>query len=253
MALCNPSVNVSLVQLGTKYGTDKVQHRYLGLYASAFGAARCEVRRMLEVGVFHGASIQMWRDYFPNAQVFGVDSFAPGRGYSHLSAKQATRFLDAWRRGEVGPRITLIQADASDETVLRQLGHRLAPSAGSGGEELFDLIVEDGSHLQRDQQLGLGYLMPLVRPGGTYVVEDISSGRENGYDEPAYGANTTINILKEFNRTRRMRSKHLTRAQLEYLDAWIESASTVVTRRQRHDVTTLVRKRSRASHAPGFS
>ena len=38
-----------------------------------FAPLKTEPLRVLEIGIERGGSLLMWRDYFPNAQVFGID------------------------------------------------------------------------------------------------------------------------------------------------------------------------------------
>ena len=37
----------------------------------------------------------------------------------------------------------------------------------------FDIIIEDGSHMQHHQQLNLAWLYPYVKEGGFFVIEDL--------------------------------------------------------------------------------
>lgn len=65
----------TLTELGRKYGTDKVAHGFTDIYGALLDRDRGQVQRVLEVGVYYGASLTMWRDYFQNANVVGVDFF----------------------------------------------------------------------------------------------------------------------------------------------------------------------------------
>lgn len=49
---------------------------------------------------------------------------------------------------------------------------RVAREAGNG---TFDLVIDDGSHLNEHMHLTLVTLFPLVAPGGVYVLEDLMS------------------------------------------------------------------------------
>ena len=213
------TVPATLTALGRKYGTDKVSHRFTQVYERVFGVERLSVQRLLEVGVWHGASVRMWRDWCENAQVVGVDLFKPAPGHSHYrSTNEATKFYHYWQIGRAGDRLQLLAANQSSRTELGRLVSKLRKKHGE-----FDLVIDDGSHLQRDQQLALGYLLPLVRPGGAFVIEDIHTGVEDGYDEPPYGPDTTIAVLRAFNSTNRLRSKHLTRDQATYVEQMVAS------------------------------
>ena len=141
------------------------------------------------------------------------------------------------QRGEANPRVRLLNANQSDVSSMEKLVQ------GLRGAQLFDIIIEDGSHLQRDQQLNWAQLFPLVKPGGVYVIEDISSGNHGGYDEKPYSNRTTLAIVNSFRKTGRLQSPHLSKQQAEYLERWTEKAVPVVTRYAKWDQTCLVSKR----------
>ena len=64
-----------------RHGSDKVTHGFTRLYDARFGPIHDRVTSLMEVGVFMGASIRMWRDYFPNATVTGLDHFTGVMGW----------------------------------------------------------------------------------------------------------------------------------------------------------------------------
>ncbi|GMH94333.1 hypothetical protein TL16_g12877 [Triparma laevis f. inornata] len=45
-----------------------------------------------------------------------------------------------------------------------------------------DILIDDGSHLMRDQQIIFSRFFPLIKPGGVYIMEDVHSSRQIGYD-----------------------------------------------------------------------
>ena len=60
-----------------KYNTDKVQHGYLRIYDPIFSDYVDKEINLLEIGVFKGGSLFLWKDYFPKGQIFGIDLNAP--------------------------------------------------------------------------------------------------------------------------------------------------------------------------------
>lgn len=54
--------------------TDKnTVHSYLDLYDRLLVNKRESAKNVLEVGIYHGGSIKLWYDYFPNATIYGLD------------------------------------------------------------------------------------------------------------------------------------------------------------------------------------
>ena len=227
-----------LTRLGFLYGTDKATlHRYTSYYHALFGPLRATTRNFLEVGVFKGQSVQMWRDYFSTSQIYGIDYFRGKSAGTWARYERVKAKLDA----PYGPRVHLFDVNQSS---VDEMTRAFANDAPLGKAAPYDIIVEDGSHLQRDQQLSLAQLLPLVAPGGIYIIEDISSSYHHGYDEVPSSAGTTAEILRAFNATGAFRSKHLSEAQAAYIGAWVESAYIVSTYRRRWDLLGVLRKRT---------
>lgn len=146
-----------LCELAMKYGTDKcVPAKYTPVYHRLLGGSAEQVKDVLEIGICAkrdipnhrtGASLFMWRDYFPNARIVGID------------IDPASMVFDE--------RIRSFMIDQSSRPQL----HGLMKNFGDG----FDLIVDDGSHNPVHQLVSLQTLLPYVRNGGTYVIEDIGN------------------------------------------------------------------------------
>jgi hypothetical protein len=153
-----------LCQLAEKYGCDKVKsifHDYTPFYDELLKYR--QVNRILEIGIgtinamLHlknyepGASLRMWRDYFPSAEIYGLDN------------DPSVMFNE--------DRIHTAVCDQSSEDSLRRTAVML------GGK--FDFILDDGSHQIAHQALTANTLIPkLLSPTGVYVIEDIILRRE---------------------------------------------------------------------------
>lgn len=146
-------VGSTMDDLGTKYysndGTRKALS-YFAEYERIIGDRRNQPLRILELGVFSGASMLIWREYPPNATIVGLDS-----------AKAPPPAI----AGESGIHyISGLQDDpATLDTALRAAGGPL------------DLVVDDCSHIARVTKRSFNHLFPHVRPGGHYVIEDIGT------------------------------------------------------------------------------
>jgi cephalosporin hydroxylase len=148
-----------LCQLADKHMTDKggtsttyggvpgdTCHTYTPAYHAMLGDRRETVRRVLEVGVNAGSSLRMWEEYFPAAEVIGFDI----RPEVLFSAGRIRCYL----------------ADQGD-------GQSLLSAVAAAGGGPFDLIIDDGSHQDEHQVVTAETLLPLLAPGGVYVIEDI--------------------------------------------------------------------------------
>lgn len=150
-----------LTQLAAKYDSDKgavykghLAHHYTRIYHELFRSKALEPIRILEIGLCRGRvegwtqdqvpSLQMWLDYFPNAEVIGAD-IEDFSWFSH-------------------PRVRIHRVDQGDRGMLEQLAAKEKP---------LDIIIDDGSHASVHQHLTLGVLFPSLKPGGLFVIEDL--------------------------------------------------------------------------------
>ena len=67
----------TLPELARLHGSDKLAHGFAAFYEQHLRDRRRAVRRVLEIGGLDGASLLMWRDYFPRAEIHGVDVKLP--------------------------------------------------------------------------------------------------------------------------------------------------------------------------------
>jgi mycinamicin biosynthesis methyltransferase MycE-like protein len=169
-----------LAELAVRYGTDKwgAMHQYPSYYQQHFGPLRQHRLRVLEIGIggtgdpsLGGASLRVWKRYFPRALVYGVDILD-----KHL--------LDA-------PRLTTVLADQSDATQMASVAHRYGP---------FDIVIDDGSHISRHVITSFRTLFPHLRRNGLYVIEDLQAaywpGRFEGSDRNLNDPGHTVGFLK---------------------------------------------------------
>ena len=143
-----------LVAIAARYGTDKEgTHWYGRRYARHFEPFRNRSFNLLEIGVggyqdplVGGASLRMWKEYFPHANIVGLDIF------------------DKWALTE--DRIRIYQGSQDD----RDLINRIFLECGG-----FDLIVDDGSHICKHVIETFIAAFPLLNHGGIYAVEDLQT------------------------------------------------------------------------------
>lgn len=160
----------SLFEIGARHGTDKAagQRQLLHIYESLLAPIRDDEVTVFEIGVLDGASLRMWRDFFPKGRIFGLD-FKP----------EAVEHAD--------DRIGIFIGDQTDIGVLDQI---LAETGK------LDIVVDDGGHWARQQTASLIYLWPHLKPGGFYVVEDTHTSYLERYKMAWRQPGTTVEFLK---------------------------------------------------------
>lgn len=138
--------------LGRKYGTDKVsKHHYGPVYFDLFhnNSKRRNVKKVLEIGPAEGAGIKMFRDFFPNATIYGAEI-----DQNRVDKLQG---LD---------RIEVYHCDQSKESDLVELLKRTGTN--------IDLVIDDGSHDPKHQLFTCLILMTYLDKGVTYIIEDVA-------------------------------------------------------------------------------
>ena len=145
-----------LCKIAQKYGTDKYPS-YTPFYYELLKDKRESFRKILELGtgcqrkmphVFEyksGASLYMWRDFFPKAQIYGADIFT-----------------DAMVKNE--ERIETFLCDERKEKHLLKLLQKT-------GRDI-DLFIDDAYHHPRFQLFLFHTVMPLLKKDVIYIIED---------------------------------------------------------------------------------
>lgn len=136
-----------------RYGalaTDKFWvHGYTHIYDRHFAHLRDKKIKLLELGIFRGASLRLWHDAFKRARIYGVDKNS--HGWEKFVTRRQTRIKTFTGRQE-------------DATFLRE-------TVGADGP--FDIIIDDAGHRPEQQLAAFEALWPKVAPCGIYVIEDL--------------------------------------------------------------------------------
>ena len=143
-----PSMNGKFDTKG--YDTDKPPH-YMENYRRFLEPYENSPVSLLELGVYKGGSLLMWRDYLAQGTIVGLDSNPPvinddsGRIHVYQGLQQDTALLD-----------------------------RIRQETAPGG---FDVIIDDASHLGDLTRISFQHLFDNhLKPGGIYVIEDWGAG-----------------------------------------------------------------------------
>lgn len=114
-------------------------------------------KNVVEIGIFKGGSIALYTLVFQPTKLVGIE-YEPAR-VAPLDAFIRERGLEGSVRLHYG-------VDQGDRPQMREI-----VDSEFGGNAL-DLVVDDGSHRYEKTKSSFETLFPLVRPGGTYIVED---------------------------------------------------------------------------------
>lgn len=113
--------------------------------------------RLLEIGVQNGGSLEVWARYFDNGQAFvGVD-INPDCGKLAYS----------------DPRISVVIGDAARPETQKKIFETC---------DVFDVIIEDGSHTSPDIIRTFATMFPHLTTSGVYIAEDMCCGYWKDFD-----------------------------------------------------------------------
>lgn len=130
----------------------EIYHRHLAKFVG-------KPVNVVEIGVYSGGSLGMWRSYFgPQATIYGVDIVPECRAYE-------------------GPGIRIFIGDQADPAFWADF-LRQVPA--------IDVVIDDGGHEVSQQTASLEALLPHLSPGGVYICEDVG-GRHNGFASFVHG------------------------------------------------------------------
>lgn len=139
-------------------GIWKWEH-YFEIYHRHFARFVGQKVSVLEIGIYSGGSLEMWRSYFgERSHIYGVDIEKACKAYEndHVSV-----FI-----GD--------QADRAFWSTFRK------------NVDGIDILIDDGGHAPEQQQITLEEMLPHLRPGGLYLCEDVHS-RFNRFSAFAMG------------------------------------------------------------------
>jgi len=172
-----------LDSLAIFFDTDKnTSHSYTKHYQKHFHSLRYKRINLLEIGIGGynipargGNSLRMWKSYFPNARIFGLDIYHKSFHDDH--------------------RIKTYKGSQIDKDLLGCIVREV------GG---VDIVIDDGSHINSHVIDTFQILFPLLNKHGIYAIEDLQtsywetddSGMNWGGSRNLASTFTSMNYLK---------------------------------------------------------
>jgi hypothetical protein len=164
----------NLRMLARIYNSDKWgRHCYAKHYLTHFRKLKFKRIKLFEIGVggYHhhdigGNSLRMWKRYFPFGRIFSLDIYDKS-------------FFEERR-------IKIFQGSQADADVLNKIITHI-------GEP--DIIIDDGSHINKHVIGTFETLFPRLKTGGIYVIEDTETSYWPGYGGDSKNLNNPSTIM----------------------------------------------------------
>ena len=150
---------------------NKFDH-YFDVYDRYFSQFKNKKITIVEIGVYQGGSLQMWRQYFgKEATIWGID-------------------IDPRCKSLEEENTHILIGSQEDPQFLRSIIDKIGP---------IDVLIDDGGHTQNQQIVSFQELYQHVNTdGGIYLCEDVHTSYMNIYGGGHERKNTFIEYSKSF-------------------------------------------------------
>lgn len=149
---------------------------YFDVYERHFSKFRGKDVVLVEFGVFHGGSLQMWKSYFGDkVKIYGVD-------------------INPYCKELEEDQVKIFIGDQSDKKFLAELAREIPK---------IDILIDDGGHTMRQQINTFEALFPNVKEEGVYLCEDIHTSywpsHGGGYKKSSSFIEYSKNLIDHIN------------------------------------------------------
>ena len=125
----------------------KIQaHGYSKFYQEIFYPIKNEVLNIMEIGSFYGNASAALFFYFKNSKIYGAD---------------------------INPDMFRYKADRIESLYVNSSSLSSIKNELINKNIKFDIIIEDASHMLKDQIISLFYLFPILNKGGYFIIEEL--------------------------------------------------------------------------------
>jgi len=198
----------------TNFTTDKINHGYMEVYQPLFTSMK-NVNKVLEIGIYKGESLELLSHFFKDSIVYGIDI----TDCSHLNSDKIKTFI-------------------CNQENIDELEDFISKEGGN-----FDLIIDDGGHTMKQQQISLGVLFKHLKDGGVYILENLHTSVREGYRDEN-DIITTLDMLNKLNDGGELITNHITEENKEYIKQNVDSIK-IWTRTPdfNESVTSIIKKK----------
>jgi len=125
----------------------KIQaHGYSKFYQDIFYPIKNEKLNIIEIGSFYGNASAALFFYFKNSKIYGAD---------------------------INPDMFRYKADRIESLYVNSSSLSSIKNELINKNIKFDIIIEDASHMLKDQIISLFYLFPILNKGGYFIIEEL--------------------------------------------------------------------------------
>ena len=149
---------------------------YFEIYDRHLSRFRNRSVNVVEIGVFKGGSLKMWKDYFgPEAHIWGID-------------------IDPACRAFAEDGIDILIGDQAARDFLASVREAIP---------VMDVLIDDGGHTMEQQIATFEELYPHISPDGVFLCEDLHTSYweeyGGGYRETRSFIERTKHLIDELN------------------------------------------------------
>lgn len=144
---------------------------YFEVYERYFAKYRHKEVNILEIGLWQGGSLQMWKDYFgPKAKIYGIDIDPRCKTFEEENVK-------------------VFIGSQSDRFFLKDVCNQIPK---------IDILIDDGGHTMQQQITTYEELFYHVKEDGIYLCEDVHTSYWPEFDGGYRRKKTFIEYSKNF-------------------------------------------------------
>lgn len=151
--------STELCELGVKYPTDKsplntnnhlYKHAYTAIYNLLFSSLKYKPIRLSEIGIYHNMSMRCWREFFPNATLYGLEYNQDfiNNALEHNLNNTFYSIIDVTNKQSI-------------KAAFNNLEHKM------------DIIIDDSTHQPLHQINIIQTCLDYLNSGGYLVIEDL--------------------------------------------------------------------------------
>lgn len=146
-------------------------NHYIEIYEKYFEKYRDKECVIIEIGVSHGGSLELWSKYFgPKARIIGIDNNPKCKTFEENG-------------------IEIYIGSQSDRKFLSKLKKNLPK---------VDILIDDGGHYMNQQIISFEELFDHIKDNGVYVCEDVHTSYIDQYGGGLRRSGSYIEYTKKF-------------------------------------------------------